>query len=383
VSADSFQWIEEAVASDGPAKALDLLAAKFLAERHYPRLFETRLMQKRLELGLPLIQFGPIEALPEPARGNYESGVRVAAREAGALFLADGDIVRAWPYFRAIGDRETIAAAIETTEHPEQPGDKIDAWIDIALGERVHPRKGLELVIAQNGICRAITYFEQFPDLEDREACLILLIRTLRAELAANLKHAITRREGIAPAANSIPELIAGRDWLFGEFDAYVDTSHVINVMRFAVDLQDPEAIRLALELCEYGAHLSPQFKMRGEPPFEDIYHDYALYLHALLGEDLENAIEYFENKIAAGDIRSPRVLIALLVRRERYQEAIEISLEHLSAVDPNQLACPTLFQLCQLAGDPESLKQLARERGDLLSYAAGVIRSNGYIASS
>jgi hypothetical protein len=98
------------------------------------------------------------------------------------------------PYFRAIGDRETIAAAIETTE----PGKYVDASIDIALGQRVHPRKGLELVIAQHGICRAINYFEQFPDLE--------------------------QREGETPASNNIPELIAGRDWLFGEFDAYVDT---------------------------------------------------------------------------------------------------------------------------------------------------------------
>ena len=92
--------------------------------------------------------------------------------------------------------------------------------------------------------------------------------------------------------------MIAGRDWLFGEFDAYVDTSHVINVIRFAVDLQDEDAIRLALELCQYGAHLSSQFKMRGEPPFEDIYRDYAIYLHAMLGEDLDAAIEHFQSKI-------------------------------------------------------------------------------------
>ena len=254
--------------------------------------------------------------------------------------------------------------------------------IDIALGERVHPRKGLELVIAQHGICRAITYFEQFPNLEQREACLILLVRTLHAELAANLKRAIEQREGHAPShAISIPELIAGRDWLFGEFDAYVDTSHVINVIRFALDLQDEDAIRLALELCEYGAHLSAQFKMRGEPPFEDIYRDHAIYLHALLGENLDAAIQHFRAKIAAHDdplfaIRSAQVLVGLLVRRERYKDAMQISLEYLSGTAPNQLACPTLFQLCQLAGDSGRLKELARDRGDLLTFAAGAIQS-------
>jgi hypothetical protein len=373
----TFDLIEKAVASGGAAAALDLLARKFLAEKQYPQLFETRLMQKRLELGLPLIQLGAIEDLPEPARTGYENGVRQAARETGSLFLADGDIPHAWPYFRAVGDRETVAAAIESA----QLGPDIDVLIDIALGERVHPRKGLELMIAQHGICRAITYFEQFPTLENREACLVLLVRTLHAELAANLKRAIQQREGAALASNSIPELMAGRDWLFGEFDSYVDTSHVIDVIRFAVDLEDEDAIRLALELCEYGIHLSSQFKMRGEPPFEDIYRDHAIYLHAMLGEDLDSAIEHFQSKIIAQDdpmamLRSAQVLVGLLARHERYSEAVQVSLEHLTGIAPNQLACPTLFQLCQLAGDSARLKELARERGDLLSFAAGAITS-------
>jgi hypothetical protein len=374
---DPFHLIEAAVNTGGAASALDLLARKFLAEKQYPLLFETRLMQKRMELGLPLIQLGAIEDLPEPARSGYEDGVRQAARETGSLFLADGDIQRAWPYFRAIGDRETVAAAIESA----QPGSNIDALIDIALGERVHPRKGLELVIAQHGICRAITYFEQYPTLENREACLVLLIRTLHAELVANLRRAIEQRESAAPESKSIPELMAGRDWLFGEFDTYADTSHVINVIRFTVDLQDEDAIRLALELCHYGARLSSQFKMRGEPPFEDIYRDYAFYLHAMLGEDLDAAIEHFQSKIIRQDdpmaaIRSAQVLVGLLVRHERYSAAVQISLAHLTGIAPNQLACPTLFQLCQLAGDSEQLKVLARERGDLLSFAAGAITS-------
>jgi len=120
---------------------------------------------------------------------------------------------------------------------------------------------------------------------------------------------------------------------------------------------------------------------MRGEPPFEDIYRDHAIYLRAMLGEDLNSAIEYFRSKIVGQDdplaaIRSAQVLVGLLVRHERYRDAVQISLEHLSGIAANQLACPTIFQLCQLAGDSERLKELARERGDLLSFAAGVITS-------
>ncbi|MGB6944300.1 MAG: hypothetical protein WBE37_18000 [Bryobacteraceae bacterium] len=377
MSGEAFDLVEKALASGGPACALDLLADKFIREQQYPQLFETRLMQKRLELGLPLIQLGAMEDLPEPARSSYEGGVRRAARETGTLFLAAGDIAHAWPYFRAIGERETIASAIERSE----PGQQTDALIDIALGERVHPRKGLELVIAQHGICRAITYVEQFPNLEDREACLILLVRTLHSELVANLKSAISREKGAAPDSNSVAELMAGRDWLFGEFDAYVDTSHLLNIIRFALDLADEDAIRLALELCDYGAHLSSQLKMRAEPPFEDTYRDYDIYLRALLGQDLDAAIAHFRSKIIAQDdpmrdIQSAQVLVGLLVRRERYHEAMQISLEHLSGIPPSELACPTLFQLCQLAGDSARLKEIARERGDLLSFAAGAIQS-------
>jgi hypothetical protein len=377
LSTDPFELIEAGVARNGGAWVLDFLARKFLREKQYPQLFETRLTQKRLEIGLPLIQLGAIEDLPEPARSRYEDGVRQAAREIGDLYLADGDIIRAWPYFRAIGDRETVALAIEAV----QPGEHIDALIDIALGERVHPRKGLELVIARHGICRAITYFEQSPDLEHREACLIVLVRSMYAEVVANLNNAIARREGQSPIANSISGLIRGREWLFGEFDTYADTSHVINVIRFALDLQDAEAISWAVELCEYGLHLSSQFKMRGEPPFDDIYRDHAIFLRALIGLDADAAIEHFKHKIAAQDdpmraIQCAQILVGLLVRLERYGEAVQISFDHLSDIAPNQLACPSLFQLCQLAGDSGRLKELARARGNLLTFAVAAIQS-------
>ena len=189
-----------------------------------------------------------------------------------------------------------------------EPGEQTDALIDIALGERVHPRKGLELVIAQHGICRAITYFEQFPNLEDREACLILLVRTLHSELVANLKIAIARREGAAPDSQQ---------------HSLTDCRPRLALRRvrclcrhLARDQRDPvragfsrieDAIRLALELCEYGAHLSSQFKMRGEPPFEDIYRDHAIYLRALLGEDLDAAIGHFRPRSSLKTIRCGR----------------------------------------------------------------------------
>jgi hypothetical protein len=110
---------------------------------------------------------------------------------------------------------------------------------------------------------------------------------------------------------------------------------------------------------------------------------------HALLDENLDAAIGHFEAKIVAqgvapceplrGEprraIQAAQVLIGLLVRRERYRDAMQISLQHLSGVAPDQVVCPSLFQLCQLAGDSARLKELARAQGDLLSFAAGTIQ--------
>ena len=118
---------------------------------------------------------------------------------------------------------------------------------------------------------------------------------------------------------------------------------------------------------------------MRGEPPFEDIYQRPCRFTCApLLGEDLDAAIGHFKSKIAAQEdpmcaIRSAQVLVGLLVRHERYQEAMQISIEHLERHRGGpSWPCPTLFQLCQLAGDSERLKELARERGRLTKFRGG-----------
>ena len=360
-----FDLIEQAIRAGGPEAGLNLLVQKLEEEKNYPLLFEARMLQRRHALELPLVQMGSIDDVPEEKRASYERAFTEAAREIGTLFLGDGQIPKAWPYFRAIGDSAPVSAAIEKLGGPCEELDRI---IEIALEERVHPRKGFELMLSHYGICRAITYFELYPDPKTREECIALLVRTLHHELVENLKRAISQREGSEPDTQSIPALIAGRDWLFGDMDYYADTSHVISVIRFALDLHDPETLRLALEICHYGGHLSHNFRYRVDPPFEDVYRDHALYLEALLGENEDAAIDHFRTGPA-------QVLVALLVRLKRYREAIQVSLEQLAEVPVEQLACPSVLQLCELAGDYELLRKLARDRGDLLSFVAANFR--------
>lgn len=97
MSDDAFDLIEQAAQQGDADSALDLLAAVCRDEKNYSLLFQARLMQARYKIGLPLILNVSLDELPQSQRQNYDEAMREAAREAGSLFLADGDILRAWP----------------------------------------------------------------------------------------------------------------------------------------------------------------------------------------------------------------------------------------------------------------------------------------------
>src|SRR6202035_4759259 len=166
----------------------------------------------------------------------------------------------------------------------------------------------------------------------------VLLLRTLHDELAGNLKHAIFRTEGQQPDGSSVTELIRGRDWLFGEFDSYVDAAHLTSIVPLALDFTDPEALQLAIELCDYGAHLSSNFQYRSVPPFEDFYNDHAVFLKALLGCDVDTAVAHFRQKVdaASADTGPAQILVMLLTRLKRYRDAIKVYFEYLDDQNPN-----------------------------------------------
>ena len=375
MSDSAFDLIEKTARSGGSGAAFDFLIQRLREEKNYPLLFEARLMKKRLELGLSLIPIDSLEDLPEETQRAYQTTYIEAAREVGGLFLAEGDIARAWPYFRAIGETEPVTAAIEAVASQEE----IEPVIEIAFHERVHPRKGFELILTHQGICRAITSFGQYPVGEGRRDSLRLLVRQLHGDLVESLKRVIAGREGERPDAQSIQTLMKGRDWLFERDSYHVDASHLAAVVQYSVELSDPETLRLALELTEYGKRLSPMFQSRGHPPFDDFYADYGVYLRALLGEDVDGAAAHFRSKVARLDPEEmgsapAQSLVQLLARLKRYDEAVEVSMDYLQKVAPSELSCPSVNQLCRLAGDPRKLKEIARQQEDLLSFTAGVV---------
>jgi len=141
----------------------------------------------------------------------------------------------------------------------------IEPVLEIALHEQVNPRKGFELLLSHHGICRAITLFDQYPDPATREHCLGLLVHHIHSELVDRLKRAIEQNEGSAPETAFVPDLLTGRDWLFGEYDSYIDTSHLISVLPLQPGVQRPSNTVPGGGLAEYGRHLGSMYHQAGE----------------------------------------------------------------------------------------------------------------------
>src|SRR4051794_8514934 len=158
---DEFLPIEETFRADGAEAVFDLLMHKAREARNHRVLFHTGIMRVRHRLGLPLIETELVPELTAAQRPAYENAFREAAREAGELCLAGGDIAGAWPYFKAIGEHAPVAAAIEKVPGGENlpAGENVDRVIEIAFQEGVNPRKGFELILEHRGICSAITWF--------------------------------------------------------------------------------------------------------------------------------------------------------------------------------------------------------------------------------
>jgi hypothetical protein len=391
---DRFRLLEDALEKDGAGALFDRLAELFRAEKKYPHLFEALLMKKRHEMGLPIQGTDSIRDLPEHLQSEIEEYYVGACKTVGSLHLEAGDIVGAWPYFRAIDEPARVAEAIETWEPPartqgaaydEAAGSLTDAIVDIALHQGVHPARGYSLVLSEHGVCRAITVFEhQFPfGGEVKEACGKMLVDRLHRDLVANLKSDIAQREGAEPPDTDIRKLIADRAWLFEGYGYHVDVSHLQAVIRAAAILSDRSSLEKGLELCEYGRRLPRDFQHPDRPPFTDFYADYRIFIQALLGTGVDGAIRYFTQKVPRGgdedSVRFPaEVLVYLLYRTGKYREAIEAHIQHLPNARPGSSVAPSLLELCDRAGDHAKLLEKAREKDDLLQYAAGLVHRAG-----
>jgi hypothetical protein len=374
-----FDSLREALATKGPTAAVDQLCATLRESKDYAKLFYALLMKKRLEMGVTPIPTSSATTFSEAQQEEYEQAIRDACRVVGESFLKEHNIPAAFAYYRMIGEVKPIRDAIDS--YVAGPDEDIQPVVEVAYAQGVHPRKGFDLILERYGICNAITTasgYDPGHGPEVRAHCVQRLVHALHDQLIERLRGAIEQQQGFPPSGRTIPVLLEGRDWLFADDMYFTDTSHLSSVVQMSIDLQDPDELRLARELCAYGKKLAPSLRYQGNPPFENIYDDVDVFLAILLGEEVDAGLEHFRAKIT-GDPDGPdyfaaEVLVRLLVRLNRLPEALEIAKQYLTTVDERQLNCPGPFELAQRLNDYQTLAETARARQDPVHYLASLI---------
>jgi hypothetical protein len=365
---------------DGPVTALDRLCTLLRDRKDYSSLFYALLMKKRHELGVSPLPTGSAQELPAELHEAYEDAIRQAGRLVGELYLKEDNIPHAWAFYRMLGETEPVRAALERANPSES--EDCQQIVDIAFHQGVHPKKGFDLILQRFGICSAITMLggQEFPHGTDvRDYCIKRLVRALHDELHERLLAEIVRQEGKEPQGRSVRELIAGRDWLFQDDFYHIDVSHLGAVVQMSVHLEPGEELDLARALCAYGEKLSPRFQYASDPPFENQYRDYGVYLAVLAGEDVETGLAHFRAKAEEADPETvgtypAEVLVNLLLRVNRPAEALAVARRYLAQVQDRRLTCPSLAELCQRTGDYRTLADVAREQDNPVHFMAGLI---------
>jgi hypothetical protein len=376
-----FDELGQAVEKEGAAAAIERLCSRLRERKDYTNLFYALLLKKRFEMGASPVPTGASQDLPPEMHEPYEEAIRQAGRLVGQLYLDEDNIAHAWAFYRMIGEHEPIARVLDKYQPKE--GEDCQQIVEIAYHQGVHPRKGFDMILERYGICSAITILSgsdaSQQGIEAREYCIKRLVRALHTELLARLRAEITRQQGFEPTGKTVKELIQGRDWLFADEFYHIDVSHLSAVVQMATNLGPCEELELARDLCEYGRHLSPRFQFNSDPPFENQYQDYGVYLAILAGDNVEEGLAHFRKKAEEADPETvgtypAEVLVNLLLKLDRPAEALAIARRHLANAEEGRLSCPSIVDLCQRTKDYQALAEVAREQGNPVHFMAGLI---------
>jgi hypothetical protein len=375
----TFDTLRDELTAAGPLAAADALCDRLRAAEDFQALFYALLLKKRVQLGVSPFPTGPSADLPAHTHAEYEQAIREAGREVGGIYLKRNDLFKAWGFFRMLGEPEAVKAALDAYT----PGEDDDTYgvVEIAWQQGVHPTKGFDIVLARHGICSAITMvggadLSRSPEVRDH--CVRGLVRALYDQLRDRLTGDLNGRGVSVPADASVRQIITGRDELFTDDSYHIDTSHLSSVVQFAMHLPPCPEHDLAVELCEYGAKLSPNLQGDTHPPFDGGYADYKVYLDVIGDRDREGGIAHFKAKLAdataMGNTLPAEVLVNLLLRIDRLPDAVAVAKEHLADAGEQELTCPPLAELARRANDYTTLAAAAERSGDAVTFLAGLI---------
>ncbi|MDA7980173.1 MAG: hypothetical protein MPJ50_15515 [Pirellulales bacterium] len=378
-----FDELRTSAATD-PTAALQRLIECLLEQRQFHQAFDASLMAIRLRLGLPVIWTGKLDDVDDKLRTEIEEGYLDACRMVGFRLLEADQPGDAWYYLRHLTDRRETTSCFENYT----PGDESrEDYINVAVHEGVAPVAGFRQVLDHYGICNAITLFDSAMSQQPREQRLAvapLLIADLHAQLQTNLRSEIQQQSGSPPAESMIADMIADRDWLFGEHAYHVDTSHLSAVVRFAREVEAADVLRLALDLCRYGLRLDKQFQFASEEPFADTYTAHAVWFEGLLSANSKSAAwqtarDYFRAKAenlsyeehGAGPAE---VYVAFLAKTGHPRDALTAIRQFIPAGAATSGFAPAAAELAAASGEYDLLAEIGAERNEIVTFATGVL---------
>ncbi|MFI4875330.1 MAG: hypothetical protein ACIALR_08335, partial [Blastopirellula sp. JB062] len=250
--------------------------------------------------------------------------------------------------------------------------------------EGVDPELGFSLLLERHGVCNAITTYEQqFSGLPParQKPLATKLLKHLHEELLASVKADIAHQEGAEPTEPTLAEMIEHRDWLLSTGGYHVDASHLAATVRFARTLDDPELVRMALDLTAYGKRLDPQLQYEQPVPFVETYPHNALFFQAILGENYDEAMRHFREKAETSDIRREGSLaietyISLLARTGQASAALDAALRMIPEGVHTIGIAPTLVELSNASGDYEKLAEFCQNRNDMLGFITSLLQA-------
>jgi hypothetical protein len=384
--------LEQLADKEGLQAAAQELVERMRQQKLYPELFEARKMLHRVELGLPPVQVDPIGAhgkrsgaIQQDPQVQDELDKRLldACREVGGGLMRSGRLQEGWMYLRAVGDDAFASEAMAAVE-PTQ--DNLDLLLNLYVHEGVDIGRGTELCLKMRGTCNTITMLDSIVAMRgrsDQQAAVEALVKHVHQELLANLIADVTRRmpQVNAPEDHTIVAWLGLVPGLLRDGTYHLDTTHLASTVRFARVLDDPSTLRLAADLAEYGRQLHAQYQYSSEEPFADLYPMSLAWFRALLGEHVDAALRVFRQKAESIDLEEHGTIgietyADLLARIGRPDEAGKYLIRTMpDGMRPFGVA-PSLIELSSASGEFQPMKDHAKQRGDLIGFAAALLQS-------
>jgi len=351
-------------------------------------------MLHRIELGLPAVHTDlsgahvatQQEAISPELQDQLDKKLLEACAEVGTALMRAGNLQEGWMYLRAVGDRQATADAMRDVPVTQ---DNLDTVLGLLVHEAIDVARGTKLSLEMRGTCNTITMLDSVVSMRgraDQQAAVGTLVEHVHAELLSSLKSDIVRREkcdGTSPvhSESSLETLLSTRPTLLRDGTYHLDTTHLSSTVRFARILDNEQQLRLAVDMAQYGRQLHSQYQYPSEEPFADLYPMSLGMFRALLGEHVDSALKMFLQKAESLDPQEHGTVAIetyadLLTRVGKPAEALQFLIKKMPrGMRPFGIA-PSLLELAEASQDFQAMLNHAKERGDLVGFAAALLQS-------